>query len=589
MSEEPIRVLLAKVGLDGHDRGVKVVARALRDAGMEVVYTGLHRSPEEVVSAATQEDVDVIGVSLLSGAHMALFPRIIDLMKEQEIFGDHLLLGGGVIPDEDVEELKSMGVDEILGQDTPPDVIVDSSGPWSPSAVSVSGGVLELPAALRRRLHATAGPANWFPERETMDPDERDAPHPRAPARGLRLRARALAVLPREVGRLRPAHRPGHPRGLRAPARHPQGRAARRPGRASAVRLLHCIEPDDVVRVHGTSGTTGRPTAFGIGRDDWRAIANAHARIMWGMGIRPADTRLHRVGLQPLHGLVGDALRAPSASARPRSRSAPASPGRASARSTGWRRCGPAPSTARRPTRCDSPRSPPRRASTRGLRHPDPVLLRRAGRVDPEHPRPDRGDLRRQGLRLRLDGGDDAVDETRSPRRRPGCSAGRTSSTRRFAIPETDRRLPYGREGTPVYTHLERTSQPMIRLESGDLARWESGPSPCGRTYPCLPRGIYGRIDDMFRPRRERVPGGDRGGPLRHAAATAASSGSSSAARRRWTSSPSASSTARGSQDVDAFRARAAGGAAHHARRLDRGRGGAARTPSSGPSSRRAA
>jgi methylmalonyl-CoA mutase C-terminal domain/subunit len=92
---------------------------------MEVVYTGLHRSPEEVVSAATQEDVDVIGVSLLSGAHMALFPRIIDLMKEQEIFGDHLLLGGGVIPDEDVEELKSMGVDEILGQDTPPDAIVE--------------------------------------------------------------------------------------------------------------------------------------------------------------------------------------------------------------------------------------------------------------------------------------------------------------------------------------------------------------------------------------------------------------------------------------------------------------------------------
>ena len=125
MSEEPIRVLLAKVGLDGHDRGVKVVARALRDAGMEVVYTGLHRSPEEVVATASQEDVDVIGVSLLSGAHMALFPRIIDLMKEQEIFGEHLLLGGGVIPDEDVEELKKMGVDEIMGQDTPPNDIVE--------------------------------------------------------------------------------------------------------------------------------------------------------------------------------------------------------------------------------------------------------------------------------------------------------------------------------------------------------------------------------------------------------------------------------------------------------------------------------
>jgi methylmalonyl-CoA mutase cobalamin-binding domain/chain len=126
MNDEPIRVLLAKVGLDGHDRGVKVVARALRDAGMEVVYTGLHRTPEEVVATATQEDVDVIGVSLLSGAHMALFPRIIELLKEQEVFGEHLILGGGVMPDEDVEELKAMGVDEILGQDTPPDEIVDT-------------------------------------------------------------------------------------------------------------------------------------------------------------------------------------------------------------------------------------------------------------------------------------------------------------------------------------------------------------------------------------------------------------------------------------------------------------------------------
>lgn len=121
----PIRVLLAKVGLDGHDRGVKVVARALRDGGMEVVYTGLHRSPEEVVATAVQEDVDVVGVSLLSGAHMTLFPRIIELMKEQGVFDDYLLVGGGVMPDEDVEALKEMGVAEILGQDTPPDYLVE--------------------------------------------------------------------------------------------------------------------------------------------------------------------------------------------------------------------------------------------------------------------------------------------------------------------------------------------------------------------------------------------------------------------------------------------------------------------------------
>lgn len=120
---ENIRVLLAKVGLDGHDRGVKVVARCLRDAGMDVVYTGLHRSPEEVVDAAVQEDVDVLGVSLLSGAHMTIFPRILKRLKEKGV-DDMILLGGGVIPDDDVIALKKMGVAEVLLQDTPPDMIV---------------------------------------------------------------------------------------------------------------------------------------------------------------------------------------------------------------------------------------------------------------------------------------------------------------------------------------------------------------------------------------------------------------------------------------------------------------------------------
>jgi methylmalonyl-CoA mutase cobalamin-binding domain/chain len=123
---KPIRVLLAKVGLDGHDRGVKVVARALRDAGMEVVYTGLHRSPEEVVATAVQEDVDVIGVSLLSGAHMTLFPQIIDLLREQNVLDRYILVGGGVMPDEDVVELKEIGVSEILGQDSRPETVAES-------------------------------------------------------------------------------------------------------------------------------------------------------------------------------------------------------------------------------------------------------------------------------------------------------------------------------------------------------------------------------------------------------------------------------------------------------------------------------
>ena len=122
---ENIRVLLAKVGLDGHDRGVKVVARCLRDAGMDVIYTGLHRSPEEVADAAVQEDADVLGVSLLSGAHMTIFPRIIKRLEERGV-EDVILVGGGVMPDEDVAELKRMGVAEVLLQDTPPDVIVET-------------------------------------------------------------------------------------------------------------------------------------------------------------------------------------------------------------------------------------------------------------------------------------------------------------------------------------------------------------------------------------------------------------------------------------------------------------------------------
>jgi methylmalonyl-CoA mutase cobalamin-binding domain/chain len=122
---DTIRVIVAKVGLDGHDRGVKIVARTLRDAGMDVIYTGLHRTPEEVVEAAVQEDVDVLGVSILSGAHMTVFPRLLTLLKERDA-EDILVVGGGVMPDEDVAQLKALGVKEILLQDTPPDTIVST-------------------------------------------------------------------------------------------------------------------------------------------------------------------------------------------------------------------------------------------------------------------------------------------------------------------------------------------------------------------------------------------------------------------------------------------------------------------------------
>jgi methylmalonyl-CoA mutase, C-terminal domain len=113
MPETKIRVLLAKPGLDGHDRGVKVIARALRDAGMEVIYTGLRQTPEQIVSAALQEDVDIIGLSILSGAHMTIFPRVLELMREKGM-DDVILFGGGIIPEDDTPKLKQFGVGEVF-------------------------------------------------------------------------------------------------------------------------------------------------------------------------------------------------------------------------------------------------------------------------------------------------------------------------------------------------------------------------------------------------------------------------------------------------------------------------------------------
>lgn len=124
MAEKRIRVLVAKPGLDGHDRGAKVVARALRDAGFEVIYTGLRQTPEQIVAAAESEDVDVVALSLLSGAHNTLFPKIVELLREKGM-GDVLVLGGGVIPDADIPGLKAAGVKEVFTPGTPTGAIVD--------------------------------------------------------------------------------------------------------------------------------------------------------------------------------------------------------------------------------------------------------------------------------------------------------------------------------------------------------------------------------------------------------------------------------------------------------------------------------
>jgi methylmalonyl-CoA mutase C-terminal domain/subunit len=125
----PIRVLVAKPGLDGHDRGAKVVAAALRDAGMEVVYTGLHQTPEMIASAAVQEDVDVVGLSILSGAHMTLFPRVRQLLTDQGR-DDVLITGGGIIPKEDMDALERLGIGKLFGPGTPTTDLVDYIKEW---------------------------------------------------------------------------------------------------------------------------------------------------------------------------------------------------------------------------------------------------------------------------------------------------------------------------------------------------------------------------------------------------------------------------------------------------------------------------
>ena len=124
MTERPIRVLIAKPGLDGHDRGAKVIARALRDAGMEVIYSGLRQTPEQIVAAAIQEDVDVVGLSILSGAHNVLFPEILKLLKEKE-GEDIVVLAGGIIPKKDIAPLKALGIREIFLPGTPTQTLVE--------------------------------------------------------------------------------------------------------------------------------------------------------------------------------------------------------------------------------------------------------------------------------------------------------------------------------------------------------------------------------------------------------------------------------------------------------------------------------
>jgi phenylacetate-CoA ligase len=266
-----------------------------------------------------------------------------------------------------------------------------------------------------------------------------------------------------------------------------------------------CVPPDEVHHIHGTSGTTGRPTAFAVGRADWDAIANAHARIMWGMGIRPGDT----VFIAAIFSLYMGSWGALCGAERLRAKAFPFGAG--------------APGmTARAAMWLDLARPAAFYATPSFALH-----LAEVARAEGYDPR-DFG-LKTMffsgepgasvpGVRDRIVAayGARVVDCGSMAEMTPFMHVGGSAETdgmlcwqdivyTEVCDPQTHRRVAYGQRGTPVYTHLERTSQPMIRLASGDLTLWEDGPTPCGRTYPRLPQGIFGRIDDMFTIRGENV------------------------------------------------------------------------------------
>jgi phenylacetate-coenzyme A ligase PaaK-like adenylate-forming protein len=346
----------------------------------------------------------------------------------------------------------------------------------------------------------------WFPERETMAPELRDLAilariqrvmayaHERSPfyqrkwgAAGLELGDiktledfERVPVVTKEELRLEQATNP------------PFGEYL-------------CIPEHEVARVHGTSGTTGRPTAFGIGGADWRVIANAHARAMWAMGIRPDDT----VFVGSVFSLYMGSWAALAGAERLGAAAFPFGAGVAgqTLRAVNWM-------AQMRPSAFyGTPTYALRLAQVAEENDIDPRdfgirILFFSGEPGASIP-----SIREQ---IEFAYGGEVFDCGSMAEMSPWTNLAETTGHAgmlcwqdmvytEVADPVTCRRVPFGGEGTPIYTHLERTSQPMIRLFSGDLTRWESGPSPCGRTYPMLPRGIYGRIDDQFTIRGENI------------------------------------------------------------------------------------
>ena len=347
----------------------------------------------------------------------------------------------------------------------------------------------------------------WFRRRETMPPADRDAA----------ILAR-LQALTRYAWDHAPFYRrkwdeagfhPDHLRTLedfetRVPVVSKQDlRVAQ--GRYPPFGDYLCVPESEIHHVHGTSGTTGRPTAFGISRADWEAIANAHARIMWGMGIRPGDT----VFIAAIFSLYMGSWGTLAGAERLHAKAFPFGAG--------------------------APGMTARAAMWLDLMKPEAFYgtpsfalhLADVARAEGYDPR--RFGIKTMffsgepgasvpGVRDRIATSYDArvIDCGSMAEMTPFMNIAGTAETDGMLLwqdvvytevcdPRTFTRVPYGERGTPVYTHLERTSQPMIRLMSGDLTLWENGPNPCGRTYPRLPQGVFGRIDDMFTIRGENV------------------------------------------------------------------------------------
>ncbi|MCW2940449.1 MAG: phenylacetate--CoA ligase [Actinomycetia bacterium] len=350
------------------------------------------------------------------------------------------------------------------------------------------------------------GQPYWFPQRETMDPELRDA-----------------AILRRiqSVMRYAAAHAPFYQRKWAAAGISPEDIRSlddfehvpvvtkEELRRAQAERPPFgdylCVPKSEVMRVHGTSGTTGRPTAFGVGRADWRRIAEAHARVMWGMGIRPGM----RVFIGSVFSLYMGSWATLAGAERIRAQAFPFGAGVAgqTSRAVDWL-------LQMRPEALyGTPSYALRIAEVAEERGIDPrefgiQILFFSGEPGASIP----------SIRKKIEdafGGrvfDSGSMAEMTPWGHLSESTGHTGMLcwqdivyTEVCDPATKRRVPFGAEGSPVYTHLERNSQPMIRLLSGDLTRWEAAPSPCGRTYPVLPNGIYGRIDDQFTVRGENI------------------------------------------------------------------------------------